>query len=176
MAVILAKNYFCGKKFFVIMSPFSKITKILALENLELYYIMVIQPHPDMPDHSRCPITVDFSCVWTLLSCCVVCVCVREIYALENVVFTLQSMGRTNHKFPVFVTWNVQNAPEINSTILDSFLIETWLHYCSHSSGRQVSQLASNAGRTMLIRTITISQATALKSLIRHQISYSYTQ
>ena len=30
--------------------------------------------------------------------------------------FTLQSMGRTNHKFPVYATRNVLNAPEINCT------------------------------------------------------------
>ena len=30
-----------------------------------------------------------------------------EIYALETVVFTLQSMGHTNHTFPVYTTWNV---------------------------------------------------------------------
>ena len=34
--------------------------------------------------------------------------CIWEIYALENVVFTLQSMGCTNHKFPIDVTQNVQ--------------------------------------------------------------------
>ena len=33
---------------------------------------------------------------------------VREIYALESVVFTLQSMDHTNHKFPIYATWNIQ--------------------------------------------------------------------
>ena len=43
-------------------------------------------------------------------------VCLREIYALEITMqsmgctnsFTLQSMGRTNHKFPICATRNVQ--------------------------------------------------------------------
>ena len=33
---------------------------------------------------------------------------VWEIYALEMRCFTLWSMGRTNHKFPIHTTWNVQ--------------------------------------------------------------------
>ena len=40
-----------------------------------------------------------------------------KIYALENAVFILQSMGRTNHKFPIYNNTDCSNAPEINCTL-----------------------------------------------------------
>ena len=41
--------------------------------------------------------------------------CVQKYTHWKMWCFTLQSMGRTNHKFPIHVTQNVQTcAPEIN--------------------------------------------------------------
>ena len=55
---------------------------------------------------------------------------VQEIYALENVVFTLQSMGCTNHIFPVYATRNVQThlkstmqSPKCDSIRIVCFLL-----------------------------------------------------
>ena len=48
--------------------------------------------------------------------------CVREMYALENMMFfILQSMGRTNHKFPVIRNTQCSNATEFNC--MTSFIL-----------------------------------------------------
>ena len=80
---------------------------------------------------------------------------VQEIYALEN---ALQSMGRTNHKFPVYTTRSVRM--QLKSTVLDKLghlMSEKYMYntgqYCMHLFFR-IAELESALATSAMVRPI----------------------